>query len=277
VAPWTSVDVGITGLSGSARLSAGGPALDVCAGGVGIGLLKDSFHFVYREAEGDFDLAAEVGDLAGASTGAQAGLMAREGLGNDAGHASIVRVKSDPERTSLYHRQRTGASGKVQAVPAAGRWLRLARKAGVLAAYHSADGKTWSAPIPAAFNPAGKVLVGFAVAAKDDLSSRNFAAFQIDFDGIAFSSGAAAPLFLRADADDNGAVEITDAVVLLDYLFLGGTAPACSKAADADDSGELDITDPVYVLDYLFLGGPAPPAPFPGRGTDSTPDGLPCR
>jgi regulation of enolase protein 1 (concanavalin A-like superfamily) len=276
VAPWTSVDVGTTGLSGSARLSAGGSALDVCAGGSGIGLQKDSFHFVYREVEGDFDLAAEVGDLAGASTGAHVGLMARESFDATAAHASILRVKRSPEGVSLYQRLKAGLSTKIQSVPAAGRWLRLTRREGVLAAYHSADGRTWSDPIAAAFNPAGKVLVGFAVAAKDDLSSRNFAAFQIDFGGIAFSGGPAAPAFLRADADGNGAVEITDAVVLLDYLFLGGTAPACSKAADADDSGELDITDAIYALAYLYLGGPAPPAPFPVPGTDPTPDALPC-
>ena len=64
--------------------------------------------------------------------------------------------------------------------------------------------------------------------------------------------------FLRgnANADDN--TDLSDAVFILSYLFIGGAAPSCEDAADSDDNGALEITDAVYLLNFLFLGGPAP-------------------
>jgi hypothetical protein len=83
--------------------------------------------------------------------------------------------------------------------------------------------------------------------------------------------------FLRGDSDGSGALDITDAVIVLGHLFTGEPADLlCPDAADADDSGVLDLSDAITTLGYLFTGGPAPPAPFPGKGTDPTPDGLEC-
>ena len=53
---------------------------------------------------------------------------------------------------------------------------------------------------------------------------------------------------------------------MLEYLFLGGTRPSCDEAADANDDGNIDLTDAIYVLEYLFLGGAAPPPPGPPPG-----------
>jgi hypothetical protein len=82
--------------------------------------------------------------------------------------------------------------------------------------------------------------------------------------------------FRRGDVDGDGAASITDPVLLLSHLFLGGAAPACPDAADADDSGVLDLTDAIYDLDWQFLGGPAPPAPGPDAcGSDPTAEDPP--
>jgi hypothetical protein len=78
----------------------------------------------------------------------------------------------------------------------------------------------------------------------------------------------------RINADDR--IDLSDAVALLSYLFLGGVAPACLDAADANDSGTLDLSDPVSLLNFLFLGGPSPPPPYPKPGADPTADGLEC-
>lgn len=61
-------------------------------------------------------------------------------------------------------------------------------------------------------------------------------------------------------------------------LFLGNSAPTCLDAADVNDDGLVDISDAVKILQYLFLGGFEPPAPGPGScGVDPTPDDLaPC-
>ncbi|HZN58402.1 MAG TPA: right-handed parallel beta-helix repeat-containing protein, partial [Planctomycetota bacterium] len=72
--------------------------------------------------------------------------------------------------------------------------------------------------------------------------------------------------FLRSDVNSSGNVNISDAVFLLAYLYLGDRAPGCLKAADADANGGLEVTDAIYLLNFLFLGGDAPPAPFPACG-----------
>ncbi|MGQ9590869.1 MAG: PKD domain-containing protein [Planctomycetota bacterium] len=69
--------------------------------------------------------------------------------------------------------------------------------------------------------------------------------------------------FRRGDSNADGAINITDGVFTLNYLFLGGPEPPCAEAADANDDGAANITDGIYILNYLFLGGPAPPAPGP--------------
>jgi hypothetical protein len=83
--------------------------------------------------------------------------------------------------------------------------------------------------------------------------------------------------FLRGDTDGSGGLDLTDAVVVLGYLFTGEPADLlCPDAADANDSGALDLSDAIAILGYLFTGAEAPPEPFPGPGPDSTPDPLDC-
>ncbi len=82
-------------------------------------------------------------------------------------------------------------------------------------------------------------------------------------------------VFVRGDADLDRSLNITDPIVVLNYLFGDGTV-ACLDAADADDTGSINITDPIGVLQYVFLDGPAPLPPFPNPGTDPTPDDLGC-
>jgi uncharacterized protein (DUF362 family) len=82
--------------------------------------------------------------------------------------------------------------------------------------------------------------------------------------------------FRRGDVNVDGGVDISDAVVILFHLFVGGGAPACARSADADDSGELDVTDVLYLLGYLFLSQSPPPEPFGACGVDPTEDALDC-
>ncbi len=91
--------------------------------------------------------------------------------------------------------------------------------------------------------------------------------------------------FVRGDVNADAAVDLSDAVSLLDYLFLGGREPVCADAADANDSGIIDLSDAVFVLGWLFTGGAEPPAPSPSLphydpgddcGEDLTDDALEC-
>jgi DNA-binding beta-propeller fold protein YncE len=83
-------------------------------------------------------------------------------------------------------------------------------------------------------------------------------------------------LFVRGDANLDGVIDISDAVGVLAYLFLGGAPPPCADAFDADDDGNLSITDPIFLLNFLFQGGASIPPPFPEPGLDATADRLGC-
>ena len=85
--------------------------------------------------------------------------------------------------------------------------------------------------------------------------------------------------FHRGDTDDNGAVNISDAVVVLRYLFLGRAAAGCFETADSNNDGKVNLSDGVHILNYLFRGGPAPAEPGPPGlgpcGSDPDPTGGP--
>jgi hypothetical protein len=74
--------------------------------------------------------------------------------------------------------------------------------------------------------------------------------------------------FVRGDADASGAVNITDAIFLLGYLFQGTEAPPCMDAADVDGLGDNapNITDAIFLLGWLFQGSAFPPSPTPLQG-----------
>ena len=79
------------------------------------------------------------------------------------------------------------------------------------------------------------------------------------------------PSFLRGDSNDDGTVDISDAVFTLTWLFLGGPAPGCVAVTNTNGDAAVDLSDPVYLLSHLFLGGPEPVAPFPDCGPGELP------
>ncbi len=85
------------------------------------------------------------------------------------------------------------------------------------------------------------------------------------------------PVFRRGDLNADDAVNLSDGVSLLNYLFQQGDVPGCLKAADVDDNSAVNLTDAVFLLNHLFLQGPAPDDPFGECGTDPTSeDGVAC-
>lgn len=83
--------------------------------------------------------------------------------------------------------------------------------------------------------------------------------------------------FVRGDANADGTPDLSDAVTVLGFLFLGTPMNDCGDAADFNDDGEVDISDPLRLLGHLFLGSARPPDPFVGCGRDRTEDGLDCK
>jgi hypothetical protein len=93
--------------------------------------------------------------------------------------------------------------------------------------------------------------------------------------------GPAKPIFHRGDADGSGKIDLTDAITILNFLFLGGAAPPCSEAANVNDDAKVDLSDPIGLLGFLFLGAVPPADPGPpekpcGPDPEGSPNDLGC-
>jgi hypothetical protein len=83
--------------------------------------------------------------------------------------------------------------------------------------------------------------------------------------------------FRRADANEDGLVDMSDAISVFSVLFRGEGYFACRDSADANDDGNIDISDGIYLLNFLFRGGED--LPPPGRETcdlDPSEDDVSC-
>ncbi len=54
------------------------------------------------------------------------------------------------------------------------------------------------------------------------------------------------------------AIDISDLIYLVDYMFSGGSEPQCFEEADMNGDGGIDISDLIYLVDYMFSGGALP-------------------
>ncbi len=82
--------------------------------------------------------------------------------------------------------------------------------------------------------------------------------------------------FRRGDANEDGKMDLSDAVFVVERLFVVQEPIVCSDSADATDDGLVDVTDVIKITAYLFLGFEPPPPPFSECGLDPTEDGLSC-
>ena len=85
---------------------------------------------------------------------------------------------------------------------------------------------------------------------------------EIEVIGRVAEGSEATAIFRRGDADCDGALRRGDAIAGLLGLFSGGQPLCCEAAADANDNQRVDLSDPILLLDYLFRGGVPPAEPF---------------
>ena len=83
--------------------------------------------------------------------------------------------------------------------------------------------------------------------------------------GVTDTDTATTLVFMQpGDADNSGAINISDAVYLIAFIFSGGPASVpVAAAGDANCDGMGNISDAVFLIAYIFSGGPQPPCrPF---------------
>jgi hypothetical protein len=70
-----------------------------------------------------------------------------------------------------------------------------------------------------------------------------------------------APVFLCGDTNADQQIDVGDVIYLINYLFVGGSAPGCNPitaCGDVNLDGQVDIGDGIYSINYLFISGPEP-------------------
>jgi Dockerin type I domain len=72
-------------------------------------------------------------------------------------------------------------------------------------------------------------------------------------------------LGLCGDANNDGVVNVSDAVWIINYVFVGGGAPQPVLACgDANTDGTVNVSDAVWIINYVFVGGGPPLDCSPG-------------
>jgi hypothetical protein len=64
--------------------------------------------------------------------------------------------------------------------------------------------------------------------------------------------------YVCGDANGDCAVDISDVVYLIAYIFSGGSPPSPLISGDANCDTAVDISDVVYLIAYIFSGGAIP-------------------
>jgi len=60
------------------------------------------------------------------------------------------------------------------------------------------------------------------------------------------------------DCNDDLSVNVSDAVFIINYVFIGGTAPDPLCVGDTNADGSVNVSDAVAIINYVFVGGDAP-------------------
>jgi Dockerin type I domain/FlgD Ig-like domain len=69
------------------------------------------------------------------------------------------------------------------------------------------------------------------------------------------------------DANGDGLVNVSDAVHIINYVFVGGDPPDPIESGDVNCDGTCNVSDAVWIINYVFVGGNEP--------CDTDGDGIP--
>ncbi len=68
-------------------------------------------------------------------------------------------------------------------------------------------------------------------------------------------------IYHSGDATNDGTIDLSDAIWILNYLYKSGPEPDPLESGDATCDGLVDLADAVRLLNYLFKAGPPPCCP----------------
>ena len=185
-APWSSQDVGATGLTGSASYATG--VFTICGAGADIWGAADAFQSVLQPISGDTQIVVRVRSLQNTNTFAKAGVMLRATTAADSAHVILdVRPNGSIE---FMTRPTTAAattflSGGNQMPPT---WLKLTRVGNLVTGFVSSDGSTWTQVGITTLYASAAAVVGMVVTSRDSGQLNTST-----FDNVAVTTSVQAP------------------------------------------------------------------------------------
>jgi regulation of enolase protein 1 (concanavalin A-like superfamily) len=220
--PWTSVDIGATGMSGGAWFADN--TFTVSGAGADIWGSADAFQFTSEPLAGDGTIVARVASLSGSDPWTKAGVMIRETLEPDSAHA--LMLVSVGKGIAYQRRTSTGGStlNTLAATGTTPAWVKLARAGQVITASVSSDGTAWTVVGKNTFAMAGTVRVGFAVTSR---STSALATARFDRVSIAAAGASSSVLPSGWSTADVGTTGVTGSAA-----ESGGTFTVTGAGAD---------------------------------------------
>ena len=82
------------------------------------------------------------------------------------------------------------------------------------------------------------------------------------------SLSATSPSFLRGDVNQDGEVNILDSNDLLRFFYDKEYEPPCLESADVNNDGLVQLDDALQLISYVTHGLSPPASPFPACGRD---------
>jgi hypothetical protein len=64
--------------------------------------------------------------------------------------------------------------------------------------------------------------------------------------------------FICGDGNVDQEVNVSDAVLIINYVFASGNPPTPLESGDVDCSGDVNVSDAVWIINYVFVNGPDP-------------------
>jgi len=66
------------------------------------------------------------------------------------------------------------------------------------------------------------------------------------------------PPYICGDANGDDDVNVSDAVYIINYVFVGSESPDPLESSDCNCDGTCNISDAVWIINYVFVAGDEP-------------------
>jgi uncharacterized protein (TIGR02145 family) len=82
--------------------------------------------------------------------------------------------------------------------------------------------------------------------------------------------------YICGDANADGSVNVSDAVRIVNYVFIGGDPPDPMETGDCNCDGTCNVSDAVAIVNFVFVGGYEPCDPNGDNDPDCDPNCPPA-